>query len=102
MLAKQTTTATETGTAAELIAELANRRPADFTPADVEQLFGIAVRAHGYLNDAGIPTAVLAGGHGISPTDVVRVASGLLAGAGLEPFELALWNSFGGLPPTAN
>ena len=98
----ETSTAAGVVEAATLVAALRRLQPEAFAAAQIEELFEIAVRAHAQLSDAGVPAAVLAGGHGLAPTDVVRVASGLLAGAGLEPFELALWNSFGGLPPAAS
>ena len=68
----------------------------------MQALLAVAVAAHGRLHDADEPFPALAQGHGLPATDLVRVASGLLASGGLEPFELALWNTFGGLPPTPN
>lgn len=84
-----------------LDAELAARDPDSFTAVEVQAMFAAAVRAYGYLHEAGDSSPALPSGHHLAPTDVMRAASGLLAAARLEPFELALWNSFGALPPGA-
>ena len=82
-------------TGGALNAELAAREPDSFTAVEVQAMFAAAVRAYGYLHESGDACAALPRGHELAPTDVVRAASGLLAAARLEPFELALWNSFG-------
>jgi len=83
-----------------LLHELLHARdPATLSETEVGALFEAAVRAYSLFCDAEKPCSVLPVGHDISPTDVVRAASALLSAASLEPFELALWNSFGGLPP---
>jgi hypothetical protein len=82
-----------------LSAELAAREPDSFTAGEVQAMFAAAIRAYGYLHESGDSSAALPRGHELAPTDVVRAASGLLAAARLEPFELALWHSFGALPP---
>jgi hypothetical protein len=86
-------------TGGALSTELAAREPDSFTAVEVQAMFAAAVRAYGYLHELGDACTALPRGHQLAPTDVVRAASGLLAAARLEPFELALWNSFGALPP---
>jgi len=69
----------------------------ELTPEQVRQLFGIALRTYASHLEHGEHYS-LAGGLDISATEAVIVADAALRSANLEPFELALWQSWGVAP----
>lgn len=83
--------------ATRLVAALAALDLREWPPAAVHALLALAVRAHGALAERD-ESATFVAGDALTATDAVRAASAILRAAQLEPFELALWQTFGGLP----
>lgn len=82
----------------QAIAEVVEADPESLTPAHIQALFPVAIRALGHRLDEGESFPPFTAHSGVTATDAVRTASAVLGALNLEPFELALWETWGGRP----
>jgi hypothetical protein len=82
--------------AAELEQRLAEDRLDDVSREALQNLMAAICKIYSHQAQNGDPVALLQPGSGVSPTDVMITASGLLRSADLQVFDLGMWQSFTG------